>query len=443
MDESLSLNTRIVVTARRAGLRSGADNVVELLLRLQAPDAPPGHAAQRAPQALALVVDRSGSMAGQPLAEARRCADHLIGSLRASDRVALVQFDGQAKLLWPAHPLGDAQALRAALAGMQAGGQTNLHGGWLAGARALGDVGGQGLRRVMLLSDGCANVGETGSEAIAAQCAEWAARGVTTSTYGLGRNFNEDLMLAMARAGGGNAYYGDGAEDLMEPFEQELSLLGNLCLRELRLAARPGEGIALRLLNDLPHADGRWQWPDLAWGAEAWAVLRLNVPRDALPPTGRPMRLLHVEVDARTPAGEPVRVERVALSLPVLGVGAFDALADDEAVTRRIVEVAAGDALARIRVAADAGDWPGVERRLDEAMRQFDGNAWVAAMLQAMREIAATREARHMKKELLFASRKLHVRLSAIREGDLGGPDAQADVQAFLRRKPVQGKGKP
>jgi Ca-activated chloride channel family protein len=93
------------------------------------------------------------------------------------------------------------------------------------------------LKRVILLSDGQANEGLTDAAAIAAQCAEWAARGVTTSTYGLGNSFNEELMVAMARAGGGNHYYGDTAEDLMDPFQQELELLGNLCLRDLRLSA--------------------------------------------------------------------------------------------------------------------------------------------------------------------------------------------------------------
>jgi hypothetical protein len=52
---------------------------------------------------------------------------------------------------------------------------------------------------------------------------------VTTSTYGLGRGFNEELMVAMARAGHGNSYYGQTAEDLMDPFREELELLNALC----------------------------------------------------------------------------------------------------------------------------------------------------------------------------------------------------------------------
>ena len=93
------------------------------------------------------------------------------------------------------------------------------------------------LARVILLSDGNANVGETtDTAAIAALCAEIAANGVTTSTYGLGRSFNEELMVEMAKQGHGNPYYGDTAADLFEPFAEEFDLIANLYARHVRLS---------------------------------------------------------------------------------------------------------------------------------------------------------------------------------------------------------------
>ena len=225
MDKHLSLSSLIVLTPRRAGLLAGRDNTLDVLVRIQAPDAPEGHTAVRPPQAIALVIDRSGSMEGRPLIEARRCAEYVVGKLRPTDAVSLVQFDNRVQRLWPAVPLGDGAPLRTAIAAIHSGGNTNLHGGWREGAETLTDVAGTGLKRVILLSDGQANEGLTDAAAIAAQCADWATRGVTTSTYGLGNSFNEELMVAMARAGGGNHYYGDTAEDLKDPFQQELELL--------------------------------------------------------------------------------------------------------------------------------------------------------------------------------------------------------------------------
>mgnify|MGYP001544911134 CR=1 FL=1 len=76
MNAHLSLASTVVLTPRRAGLCAGKDNAVEVLVRSQAPDAPVGHGAQRPPQALALGIDRSGSRAGRPLEEAKRCAEY-------------------------------------------------------------------------------------------------------------------------------------------------------------------------------------------------------------------------------------------------------------------------------------------------------------------------------------------------------------------------------
>ncbi len=151
MNESLSLSTAVVLVPRRAGLQAGVDNVVEVLVRIQAPAAPASQLPERAPQALSLVIDRSGSMAGRPLEEARRCAGFVIDRLRPTDAVSLVQFDHRVQRLWPAVALGDGTALRAAIAGIEAGGNTQLHGGWREGADTLADVGGHGLRRVILL----------------------------------------------------------------------------------------------------------------------------------------------------------------------------------------------------------------------------------------------------------------------------------------------------
>ena len=84
-------------------------------------------------------------MHGRPLDEAKRCAEYVIGKLRPTGSVSLVQFDNRVQRLWPAVPLGDGAPLRAAIAGIHAGGNTHLHGGWREGAETLTDVGGSGL----------------------------------------------------------------------------------------------------------------------------------------------------------------------------------------------------------------------------------------------------------------------------------------------------------
>lgn len=338
-------------------------------------------------------------------------------------------------------PLGDGAPLRAAIAAIHAGGNTHLHGGWREGTETLADVSGAGLKRVILLSDGHANEGLTDPEAIATQCAEWAAKGITTSTYGLGNRFNEELMVTMARASGGNSYYGDTAEDLMDPFQQELELLGNLCLRNLRLAATTPDGVEVQMVNGLQVVDGGWRLPDLAWGGEAWAVIRLKVPVVSMPPLGQLMTVLRAAVDGQSLDGEAVALERAGLALSIMAPAAFDGLTDHELVARRLVELAAADALTRMRTAAGHGDWVTVDRLLEDAGRQFAGNAWVGAMVDAMKSIADSRSRERMLKESMYSSSKLRSRLVAKDEDvQFSAAMESIDKPAYLRRKPSQGK---
>jgi Ca-activated chloride channel family protein len=303
----------------------------------------------------------------------------------------------------------------------------------------LAEVPGAGLKRVILLSDGQANEGLTDPAAIAAQCAEQAALGITTSTYGLGHNFNEELMVAMGRAGGGNPYYGDTAEDLMEPFEQEFELLRNLLLRELRLEVRASDGVSVEVLNGFQAAGVGWRLPDLAWGSEAWALMRLTVPAVVLPRRGSHCSLLRVSVSGCGPAGDAVQLERSGLSLPVVSAAEAASLASDALVERRLAELEAADTLAAMRAAAGAGDWQRVDALLLDAQRRFAGNAWVESILGAMQAMAANREQARTLKEALYASAKLRHRLSA-KDEDARIVGDRAEEPAYLRRKPEQGK---
>ena len=114
----------------------------------------------------------------------------------------------------------------------------------------------------------------------------------------------------------------------------------------------------------------------------------------------------------------------------------------DELVSRRLVELAAADALSRMRGAADQGDWAAVDRLLEEASRQFAGHEWVAAVLAAMKEIAESRSRERMMKESMYSASKLRNRLSA-KDEDVSFSVASESIErpAYLRRKPSQGKG--
>lgn len=303
----------LLLTPRRTALLADHDNALDVLVRIQAPELPAGEAPKRPPLAIALVIDRSGSMSGQPLEEAKRCAQFVIDGLAATDKASLVVYDDHVQTLVPVAPMSERDALRRAIGGLDSGGSTDLHGGWLRGAETLAPLAGpETLSRVILLSDGCANHGLTDPTAIAAQCGELAGAGVTTSTYGLGRGFNEELMVAMARAGRGNSYYGQTAEDLMDPFREELELLNALCARGLELKLAAAAGVRLEVLNDYTQGgEGAWRLPDLAYGAEAWALVRVHLPKAtvAAVAAGSVESLLTASLRYADVAGEPRAIQ--------------------------------------------------------------------------------------------------------------------------------------
>ena len=127
---------QLLLTPEKAALAAGHTTTLRVLARVQAPDLPIG-ATPRQPLHLALVIDRSGSMSGAPLEEAKRCARNIVDSLAPGDRAAIFAFDDQIECVAPLSPAADKLALSTALAGICSGGKTNLHGGWRAGADEL------------------------------------------------------------------------------------------------------------------------------------------------------------------------------------------------------------------------------------------------------------------------------------------------------------------
>lgn len=429
----------LILTPRRRALLAGHDNVLEVLLRIQAPEAPPALQPKRLPLHVALVIDRSGSMSGRPLQEARRCAAHVIDGLQPTDVASLVVYDDTVETVVPAGPIGDRSRFHAALRGVRSGGTTNLHGGWLRGAETLAPLtNAETLSRVILLSDGCANAGLTDVRAIERQCRELAEAGVTTSTYGLGHNFNEELMVGMAQAGGGNHYYGQTAEDLMAPFQEELALMKATAARTVRLSLDAPGGVTLQVLNDYLKEDGAWRLPDLLYGGEAWALVRLTVPAWRAVP-GEAVNLLTGRVSYVDESGERRSLSVEGLRVDALPADAFAVVAEDPLVARRATELEAAAIQRRARKAAQQGDWLEIDRLLRELEVLARDHEWIRGVLGELRGLASRQDAPLLAREALYGARRMSSRVAACMEPST--MDDATDIPAFFRRKRSQGKG--
>jgi Ca-activated chloride channel family protein len=266
--------------------------------------------------------------------------------------------------------------------------------------------------------------------------------GVSTSTYGLAEHFNEDLMTAMAHAGQGNAYYGRTAEDLMDPFRQEFDLMSALCARSLRLALAPAAGVRVELLNRYrTDAVGNSMLPDLAYGGEAWALLRLTVPRSASELTGDgAVHLLTASLAYADLEGRAARSEPVHLRLPRVPVEAFAAIAASELVTSRVAELNAAALQEQARSAAQRGDWEQVQQLLQELRAEAASSPWLGASIEELERYARSRETQRFGKEALYKAAAMRSRLAALDEGQDWSLRLEARKSSFLRRKLEQGR---
>jgi Ca-activated chloride channel family protein len=209
---------------------------------------------------LALVLDHSGSMEGAKLEKARQAACIAIDRLKPSDIFSLVQFDDQVDVLIPAQPVEDRERLKEVVDEIRPGGSTALYDGVEEGARQLHKYFDEkNVNRVILVSDGIANVGPSSPADLAGMGRELREKGVSVTTVGLGEDYNEDTMTAIAEASGANYYYVRDAEKLPSVFEEELAQVKNAVAQDLRIIIELPDGVEPVEIVGMPdaHFDGR------------------------------------------------------------------------------------------------------------------------------------------------------------------------------------------
>jgi Ca-activated chloride channel family protein len=205
----------------RALLAAGLPNERDLVVTLRAEPLPdPG----RAPVDVAVVMDVSGSMGGRGKIEyARAAARQVVDMLGPRDRFTLVTFGDRANVLWPLREIEDRERVLALIDGLREGAGTNLAEGLQVGLAELRKEGPNHVRRLILLSDGYANIGISDAPTLSNLLAREAARGITASTLGLGLDYSEDLLSALADAGGGSYHFVEDPSRLIGIVSQELS----------------------------------------------------------------------------------------------------------------------------------------------------------------------------------------------------------------------------
>ncbi|MCK5895856.1 MAG: VWA domain-containing protein [Cocleimonas sp.] len=200
--------------------------------------------ADRTPANIAIVLDKSGSMGGSNMRNAKQAARMAVSLLDENDIVSIVSYDDTVNVIVPATKVMDKARIYAAIEKMRANGGTALFAGVSKGAAEVRKfLNKDRINRVILLSDGQANVGPSSPSELGQLGVSLSKDGMTVTTIGLGTGYNEDLMANLAGYSDGNHAFVKNADDLAKVFNYEFGDVLSVVAQDVEVVIQCQEGI--------------------------------------------------------------------------------------------------------------------------------------------------------------------------------------------------------
>lgn len=263
-----------------------ADEKQTVYLRVGLKGIPAEHSAEQAPVNVAIIIDKSGSMGGKKIEKAKESAILALHRLRSSDIVSVVLYDSQVEVLVPATKLSNREAIIRKIRSIEANGSTALYAGVQSGAEEVRKfLSKNQVNRIVLLSDGLANVGPDSPSELGRLGANLSDEGIAVTTIGLGLGYNEDLMTQLAYRSDGGHYFAEDADELAAIFDDEFGKALSVVAQQVQIEIICGEGIRpVRILGregEIKDQSAHLDIQTIHSEHEKYVILEVEVPPHA------------------------------------------------------------------------------------------------------------------------------------------------------------------
>ena len=240
-------------------------------------------AAKRTPVNVALVIDKSGSMSGDKIRKAREAALMAVDRLDSQDIISIVAYSDSVSVLVPATKVSDRTAIRNGINKLRSGGSTALFAGVSKGAAEVRKfLDRDRVNRVILISDGLANVGPDSPGELGDLGASLAKEGISVTTIGLGNGYNEDLMAKLAGRSDGNHAFAQRSTDLARIFDHEFGDITSVVAQEINIHIKCARGVrpvkVLGRTADISGQNVHLSLNQLYSEQEKYVMLEVEVP---------------------------------------------------------------------------------------------------------------------------------------------------------------------
>lgn len=357
---------------------------------------------ERAPLNVALVLDRSGSMEGEKLRRAKEAARYAVDLLSSRDILSVITYESEVQVLVPATRVADRRAIHALIDRIEVDGSTALFAGVTRGAaEARKFLSREQVNRVILLSDGIANVGPDSPGELAELGTSLRREGISVTTIGLGTDYNEDLMARLAQASDGNHAFVQEPRDLVRIFDAEFKDALSVVARDVKVTVTCAPGIRpVRILNREGEIRGQTVTFDLNQVyslQEKYILVEVEIPAMGAGST-------RTVADVR---GTYLNLQTTGMPVLTRAVSVRASTSQDELVKNRQKEVAEAVALQKNVLAGAQAIRLRDEGRVEEAKKVLEDSAAELDLLSEELDspileqagAAATQDAKDLEKE--------------------------------------------